>query len=79
MALKLFPIIPALQLIGVSVTGLEPEFQPVVNHLLPHIISHKQDAHDMHLQVDLSLMPSILFCCVPYVLYYDISLPTDAN
>lgn len=41
-----------LQLIGVSVAGLEPEFQPVVNHLLPSIISHKQDAHDMHLQVD---------------------------
>ncbi|XP_037492516.1 uncharacterized protein LOC105632528 isoform X3 [Jatropha curcas] len=40
-----------VQLIGVSVTGLEPEFQPVVNHLLPYIISHKQDAHDMHLQL----------------------------
>ncbi|XP_058085820.1 uncharacterized protein LOC131233204 isoform X3 [Magnolia sinica] len=40
-----------IQLIGVSVTGLEPEFQPVVNYLLPHIISHKQDAHDMHLQL----------------------------
>lgn len=38
-------------MIGVSVVGLEPEFQPVVNYLLPHIISHKQDAHDMHLQV----------------------------
>ncbi|KAL6981534.1 hypothetical protein U1Q18_023162 [Sarracenia purpurea var. burkii] len=41
-------------LIGVSITGLEPEFQPVVNHLLPQIISHKQDVHDLHLQVDLS-------------------------
>ncbi|KAA8520331.1 hypothetical protein F0562_014587 [Nyssa sinensis] len=40
-----------IQLIGVSVAGLEPEFQPVVNHLLPHIISHKQDTHDMHLQL----------------------------
>ncbi|XP_031267356.1 uncharacterized protein LOC116125781 isoform X1 [Pistacia vera] len=40
-----------IQLIGVSVAGLEPEFQPVVNHLLPHITSHKQDAHDMHLQL----------------------------
>ncbi|XP_015577755.2 uncharacterized protein LOC8282035 isoform X1 [Ricinus communis] len=40
-----------IQLIGVSVTGLEPEFQPVVNHLLPNIISHKQDASDMHLQL----------------------------
>ncbi|CAJ1948824.1 unnamed protein product [Sphenostylis stenocarpa] len=41
-----------VQLIGVSVAGLEPEFQPVVNHLLPHILSHKQDPHDIHLQVD---------------------------
>ncbi|KAL1802510.1 hypothetical protein ACET3Z_031157 [Daucus carota] len=40
-----------IQLIGVPVTGLEPEFQPVVSYLLPHIISHKQDAHDMHLQL----------------------------
>ncbi|KAI4356168.1 hypothetical protein L6164_000211 [Bauhinia variegata] len=40
-----------IQLIGVPVVGLEPEFQPVVNHLLPHIISHKQDPHDMHLQL----------------------------
>uniref|UniRef100_A0A2P2M506 DNA-repair protein Xrcc1 N-terminal domain-containing protein n=1 Tax=Rhizophora mucronata TaxID=61149 RepID=A0A2P2M506_RHIMU len=40
-----------IQLIGVSVTGLEAEFQPVVSHILPHIISHKQDAHDMHLQL----------------------------
>ncbi|KAM1229987.1 hypothetical protein ACFX2I_040199 [Malus domestica] len=40
-----------IQLIGVSVAGLEPEFQPVVNHLLPSIISHKQDAQDMHLQL----------------------------
>ncbi|XP_010528687.1 PREDICTED: uncharacterized protein LOC104805731 isoform X2 [Tarenaya hassleriana] len=39
-----------IQLIGISIPGLEPEFQPVVNHLLPHIISHKLDAHDMHLQ-----------------------------
>ncbi|XP_054784251.1 uncharacterized protein LOC129291108 isoform X2 [Prosopis cineraria] len=40
-----------VQLIGASVSGLEPEFQPVVNYLLPHIISHKQDPHDMHLQL----------------------------
>ncbi|KAK1324320.1 hypothetical protein QJS10_CPA01g03048 [Acorus calamus] len=40
-----------IQLIGVSVAGLEPELQPVVNYLLPHIISHKQEAHDMHLQL----------------------------
>ncbi|KAL8155208.1 hypothetical protein AgCh_000550 [Apium graveolens] len=40
-----------IQLVGVPVTGLEPEFQPVANYLLPHIISHKQDGHDMHLQL----------------------------
>lgn len=44
-----------MQLIGVPVTGLEPEFQPVVSYLLPHIISHKQDAHDMHLQVNYNI------------------------
>ncbi|GJV09636.1 armadillo-type fold protein [Tanacetum coccineum] len=43
-----------IQLIGVPVTGLEPEFQPVINHLLPHITSHKQDADDIHLQADLN-------------------------
>ncbi|XP_073037920.1 uncharacterized protein [Primulina eburnea] len=40
-----------IQLIGVPVIGLEPEFQPVANYLLPSIISHKQDAGDMHLQL----------------------------
>ncbi|KAL1547472.1 hypothetical protein AAHA92_23948 [Salvia divinorum] len=40
-----------VQLIGISVPGLEPEFQPVANYLLPYIISHKQDALDMHLQL----------------------------
>ncbi|XP_022718696.1 uncharacterized protein LOC111276964 isoform X3 [Durio zibethinus] len=40
-----------IQLIGISVAGLEPEFQPVVNYLLPHIMSRKQDAHDMYLQL----------------------------
>lgn len=40
-----------IQLIGISIPGLEPEFQPIVNYLLPHIISHKQDAYDMHLQL----------------------------
>ncbi|MCL7047247.1 hypothetical protein MKW94_012626 [Papaver nudicaule] len=40
-----------IQLIGVSVTGLEPEFQPVVNYLLPHIISHKQEAENPYLQL----------------------------
>ncbi|XP_009786629.1 uncharacterized protein LOC107810320 isoform X6 [Nicotiana tabacum] len=40
-----------VQLIGITVTGLEPEFQPIFNYLLPHIISSKQDDNDMHLQL----------------------------
>ncbi|XP_073139254.1 uncharacterized protein [Henckelia pumila] len=40
-----------IQLIGVPVIGLEPEFHSVANYLLPSIISHKQDAGDMHLQL----------------------------
>nr|XP_010323387.1 uncharacterized protein LOC101254835 isoform X1 [Solanum lycopersicum] len=40
-----------VQLIGITVTGLEPEFQPIINYLLPHIISSKQDGNDMHLQL----------------------------
>lgn len=50
-----------IQLIGVSVTGLEPEFQPVVSYLLPHITSHKQDAEDMHLQLLQDLTSRLLF------------------
>lgn len=42
----------AVQLIGITVTGLESEFQPIFNYLLPHIISSKQDDNDMHLQVE---------------------------
>ncbi|XP_078442124.1 uncharacterized protein LOC144711878 isoform X2 [Wolffia australiana] len=40
-----------LQLIGVSVSGLEAEFQPIVNHLTPHIISHKQEPQNVHLKL----------------------------
>ncbi|CAH9147865.1 unnamed protein product [Cuscuta epithymum] len=40
-----------IQLIGISVTGLEPEFQPVIDYLLPHIVSHRQDASNLHLQL----------------------------
>ncbi|XP_027334716.1 uncharacterized protein LOC113849198 isoform X2 [Abrus precatorius] len=53
-----------VQLIGVSVAGLEPEFQPVVNYLLPHILTHKQDPHDMHLQL-LQDMTSRLLVFLP--------------
>ncbi|KAL6557435.1 hypothetical protein OROMI_017785 [Orobanche minor] len=40
-----------IQLFGIPVPGLEPEFQPVANHLLPYIISHKREAVDLHLQL----------------------------
>ncbi|KAJ7549300.1 hypothetical protein O6H91_07G048500 [Diphasiastrum complanatum] len=40
-----------IQLIGIAVPGLEPEFQPVVDYLVPQIISRKQDHHDMYLQL----------------------------
>ncbi|CAL0324369.1 unnamed protein product [Lupinus luteus] len=53
-----------VQLIGVSVTGLESEFQPVVNYLLPNILSNKQDPHDMHLQL-LQDMTNRLFVFLP--------------
>ncbi|KAF3776715.1 hypothetical protein EJ110_NYTH47549 [Nymphaea thermarum] len=40
-----------IQLIGIPVAGLESEFQPVVDHLLPNIISYKQDANNIYLQL----------------------------
>ncbi|KNA25922.1 hypothetical protein SOVF_002230 [Spinacia oleracea] len=40
-----------IQLVGISVPGLEPEFQPVVNYLLPQIATHEQDSNDLHLQL----------------------------
>lgn len=43
--------VTVLQLIGISVPGLEPEFQPVVNYLLPQIVSHEQDSNGLHLQL----------------------------
>lgn len=61
-----------MQLIGVSVSGLEPEFQPVVNHLLPQIISHKQDAHDLYLQVDRNI--SINYTKVNTMIYFLLQL-----
>lgn len=54
-----------IQLIGISVTGLEPEFQPVVSHLLPQIISNKQDANDMHLQFIVASRYNKSVACVP--------------
>ncbi|KAL9245193.1 hypothetical protein vseg_018871 [Gypsophila vaccaria] len=40
-----------IQLIGISVPGLEPEFQPLVNHILPQILGHEQDSAALHLQL----------------------------
>lgn len=49
-----------MQLIGITITGLEPEFQPIVNYLLPHIISSKQEDNDMHLQVEDTAIAELL-------------------
>ncbi|EMS63452.1 hypothetical protein TRIUR3_14083 [Triticum urartu] len=43
-----------IQLTGIPVPGLEPEFQPLVNHLLPQISSSQKQSHsshNMHLQL----------------------------
>ncbi|GJN20249.1 hypothetical protein PR202_gb07602 [Eleusine coracana subsp. coracana] len=41
-----------IQLIGIPVPGLEPEFQPLVNYLLPQITSSKQPpSQNVHLQL----------------------------
>ncbi|XP_021735575.1 uncharacterized protein LOC110702196 isoform X2 [Chenopodium quinoa] len=40
-----------IQLVGISVPRLEPEFQPVVNYLLPQITTHEQDSNDLHFQL----------------------------
>ena len=63
-----------MQLIGISVTGLEPEFQPVVSHLLPQIISNKQDANDMHLQVGHDIHAIYTFSFIPCFLYFHVLL-----
>lgn len=40
-----------VQLIGIPMPRLEPEFQPVIDHLLPQFMSHEQDSRDLHLQL----------------------------
>ncbi|XP_020093990.1 uncharacterized protein LOC109714019 isoform X4 [Ananas comosus] len=65
----------SIQLIGVPVPGLEPEFQPVVNYLLPHIVSHKQDADDMHLQ----LLQDIAKRLVVFLPYLEADLTSFAD
>lgn len=49
-----------LQLMGISVPGLEPELQPVVDHFLPQIISRIKEPHDMQLQVSIHSFESFL-------------------
>ncbi|KAI5080032.1 hypothetical protein GOP47_0005511 [Adiantum capillus-veneris] len=41
----------SVQLIGISMPGLEPEFQPLVDHLLPLVISTKHELQDLYLQL----------------------------
>ncbi|KAG6518686.1 hypothetical protein ZIOFF_022166 [Zingiber officinale] len=50
-----------IQLVGVTVTGLEPEFQPIANYLLPNIVSHKHDCQDIHLQLLQDVAKHLLF------------------
>lgn len=50
--------------------GLEPEFQPVVNYLLPNILSHKQDPHDIHLQVNYIILCHQHANYAVYLFYY---------
>lgn len=62
----------ALQLIGVPVIGLEPEFQPVISHLLPQIVTHRHDIHDMHLQVHdivchLNVFKQYIYICIYFL------------
>ncbi|KAG9131535.1 hypothetical protein Leryth_025479 [Lithospermum erythrorhizon] len=45
----------------ISVPCLEPEFLPVVNYLLPHIIAHKQEGLGVHLRTNLTSIHS--FAC----------------
>ncbi|XP_024538998.1 uncharacterized protein LOC9657804 isoform X1 [Selaginella moellendorffii] len=40
-----------VQLMGIQVPGLEPELQPVVDYLLPRIISHKHELHAVYLKL----------------------------
>ncbi|KAF3335895.1 hypothetical protein FCM35_KLT20402 [Carex littledalei] len=64
-----------VQLIGVSVPGLEPELLPVINYLLPHITSQKQDALDLHLQ----LLQDIAGRLVPFLPQLEPDLTSSAD
>lgn len=62
--------------------GLEPEFQPVVNYLLPSILSHKQDPHDIHLQVNyIFLLPFMQFIysiiILSFLMFHSLQLLQD--
>eukprot|EP00854_Cymbomonas_tetramitiformis_P015742 gene15742-18666_t len=40
-----------IQFMGLPVPGLEPEFTPVVEYLLPHIVTHIREPYDANLQL----------------------------
>lgn len=46
---------------GISVPGLEPELQPVVDHFLPQIIARIKEPHDIQLQV---------ICAISYFFFH---------
>lgn len=62
-----------VQLVGITVAGLEPEFQPLVDHLLPHIISHKPDTQDLYLQ----LLRDITTRLMPFLPHLEVELAAE--
>lgn len=65
-----------VQLMGISVPGLEPELQPVVDHFLPQIIARIKEPHDIQLQ----LLQDISVRLSPFLqqLERDLSVSTEA-
>ncbi|KAG0598738.1 hypothetical protein M758_12G097000 [Ceratodon purpureus] len=65
-----------VQLVGISIPGLEPELQPVVDHFLPQIIARIKEPHDVQLQ----LLQDISIRLSPFLqqLEGDLSVPIEA-
>ncbi|KAH7442925.1 hypothetical protein KP509_02G008200 [Ceratopteris richardii] len=57
----------SVQLIGISMPGLEPEFQPLVDHLLPFVTSSKQAFQDLYIQ----LLGEIMTRLSPFITYLE--------
>lgn len=65
-----------VQLMGISVPGLEPELQPVVDYFLPQIISRIKEPYDIQLQ----LLQDISIRLSPFLqqLEGELSVPVEA-